>query len=172
MMLISEERSLWSTLYGLSSCYSQGRNKVNKIKGWIGIGFLLIYIPRYQCLLCQYYEACLFLFYFQIWLPLSSHVIQTRDVDNRYWTWKSEKLWDFSVVPCEGIEKSGGEKVLKRGWVAEKELLTFEHWFMVLFVPPHTPVPDKSCMQWCKKAESMDSVECFTENKFMHRRHL
>ena len=100
--------------------YSQGRNKVNKIKSWVGMGFLLIYILRYQCLLCQYYEACLFLFYFQIWLPLSSHVIQTRDVNNRDWTWKSENLWDFSIVPHKGIEKSGRKSPVKEAELQRK----------------------------------------------------
>ena len=109
-MLISEERSLWSTLYGLSSYYSQGRNKVNKIKGWIGKGFLLIYIPRYQCLLCQYYEACLFLFYFQIWLPLSSHVIQTREADNRDWTLKKWESMGFQCSPMWRYWEEWGRK--------------------------------------------------------------
>ena len=46
--------------------------------------------------------------------------IQTRDANNRGWTWKSENLWDFSVVPCEGIENRGEKKFWKEAELQRK----------------------------------------------------
>ena len=167
----SEERSLLSTLYGLSCYYSERRNKVNKINRWIGIYFLLIYT------FCAINACC---------VNIMKHVCSFSTFRSDYlWarTWfrqrmrTTEKKWEsvgFQYSPiCKGIEKSGRKKCWKRLSCGER---AFNVWALGLwwYLSPHiqTPVPDKYCMRWCKKAEFVDSAECFTENKFMHRRHL